>query len=63
MQLLGKVSKMTRRAIYECQSFCKKRCTVRTHGDKPTKCLFDSEQQNWVRTDKHAQKELREYDD
>lgn len=51
-----------RRAIYECQSFCKNRCTARTHGERPTKCLYDFDKQNWVRIDKHKQKELREFD-
>lgn len=57
------VDELTRRSIYECVACCDKHCTVRTYGDKPEKCLYWMDKQCWVRKDKHAQKDLGEYED
>ena len=54
---------MSRRAIYECVACCDKHCTIRTYGGVPPKCVYWCDKECWVRKDKHAQKEIREYED
>lgn len=52
---------MTRRVIYECKS-CNTHCTIRTYShEKPTGCIFYKEYSNWIRKDKHEQKNMEEF--
>ena len=52
-----------RRCIYECRACGRGYCTARTRNDeKPSRCLYWLEFCDWVRIDKHQQKQLGEYD-
>lgn len=52
-----------RRKIYECKACGRGYCTIRTRSnEKPSKCLYWFDYSNWIRIDKHAQKEIDEYE-
>lgn len=52
-----------RRPIYECRA-CGGYCTARTRriDEEPVRCLYFLEFCDWVRIDKHKQKQLGEYE-
>ena len=51
-----------RRTIYECRACGRGYCTVRTRSDeKPSRCVYWHDFSDWVRIDKHEQKQLGEF--
>lgn len=53
-----------RRKIYKCCACGREYCTVRTCRDeKPSKCIYWHDCANWLRIDKHEQKQLGEYNE
>lgn len=52
-----------RRAIFECRACGQDYCTVRTRNDeRPVRCIHWFDVCDWVRIDKHEQKQLGEYE-
>lgn len=55
---------MSRPARYKCIAVCPYQCRVMAHTDEePPRCPYWKEKQSWIRTDKHGQKQLNEFDD
>ena len=51
-----------RRAIFECRACGQDYCTVRTQNDeRPVRCIHWFDICDWVRIDKHDQKQLSEF--